>query len=55
MTLALRLEPLSADCRELGVIHADSPVYAQEVEQLLHARFPEVSIDRGEQGPPLVE
>jgi DegV family protein with EDD domain len=35
----------------LGVIHADSPVYAQEVEQLLHARFPEVSIDRGELGP----
>ena len=35
----------------LGVVHADSPTYANEVEQLLHSRFPEVSIDRGELGP----
>jgi fatty acid kinase fatty acid binding subunit len=35
----------------LGVIHADSPTYADEVEELLHTRFPEVSIDRGELGP----
>ncbi|HEY1298179.1 MAG TPA: DegV family protein, partial [Chloroflexota bacterium] len=30
----------------LGVVHADSPAYAAEVEDLLHARFPEVSVDR---------
>jgi DegV family protein with EDD domain len=35
----------------LGVLHADSPGNAQEVEQQLHARFPEVNIDRGELGP----
>lgn len=35
----------------LGVVHADSPAYAAEVEDLLHARFPEVSVDRGELGP----
>jgi fatty acid kinase fatty acid binding subunit len=35
----------------LGVIHGDSPMYAAEVEQLLHARYPEVNIDRGELGP----
>lgn len=35
----------------LGVIHADSETSAREVEELLHARYPEVSIDRGELGP----
>lgn len=35
----------------LGVMHADSPANAQEVEQLLHARFPEIAMDRGELGP----
>jgi DegV family protein with EDD domain len=35
----------------LGVIHADSPANAQQVEALLKARFPELSIDRGELGP----
>jgi DegV family protein with EDD domain len=35
----------------LGVIHADSPTNAAEVEQQLRARYPEVTIDRGELGP----
>ena len=35
----------------LGVMHADSPANAAEVEDQLHARFPEVTIDRGELGP----
>jgi DegV family protein with EDD domain len=35
----------------LGVMHADSADNAHEVEGLLKARFPEVSIDRGELGP----
>jgi fatty acid kinase fatty acid binding subunit len=35
----------------LGVVHADSETYAREVEEQLHARYPEVSIDRGELGP----
>jgi DegV family protein with EDD domain len=35
----------------LGVMHADSPANASEVENLLHARYPEISIDRGELGP----
>ena len=35
----------------LGVIHADSASHAGEVESLLKARYPEISIDRGELGP----
>lgn len=35
----------------LGVIDADSASNAREVENLLKARYPEVSIDRGELGP----
>ncbi len=35
----------------LGVIHADSPTIAGEVEAQLRAHFPEVTIDRGELGP----
>jgi DegV family protein with EDD domain len=35
----------------LGVMHADSPANAAEVETSLHARYPEISIDRGELGP----
>src|SRR5207248_734060 len=35
----------------LGVLHADSPANAHEVESLLKARHPEVSLDRGELGP----
>jgi DegV family protein with EDD domain len=35
----------------LGVMHADSPANAAEVENNLHAHFPEVTIDRGELGP----
>jgi DegV family protein with EDD domain len=35
----------------LGVVHADAPANAAEVEDLLHARFPDLSIDQGELGP----
>jgi fatty acid kinase fatty acid binding subunit len=35
----------------LGVMHADSPTIAAEVESQLRAHFPEVTIDRGELGP----
>src|SRR5918911_3304491 len=35
----------------LGVIHADAPANAAEVERQLRARYPEVTIDRGELGP----
>jgi DegV family protein with EDD domain len=35
----------------LGVIHADAPDNAAEVERQLRARYPEVTIDRGELGP----
>jgi DegV family protein with EDD domain len=35
----------------LGVMHADSPANAAEVEAQLRAHFPEVTIDRGELGP----
>ncbi len=35
----------------LGVMHGDSAANAALVEQQLHARFPEITIDRGELGP----
>src|SRR5437763_17658 len=35
----------------LGVMHGDSSSNAAEVEQQLHARFPEITIDQGELGP----
>jgi fatty acid-binding protein DegV len=41
----------SGPIERLGVVHADSPSNAAEIEQRLRARFPEVTIDRGELGP----
>src|SRR5207237_8510432 len=35
----------------LGVMHGDSSSNAAEVEQQLHARFPQITIDQGELGP----
>ncbi len=35
----------------LGVVHADAPANAAEVEDQLHARYPDLAIDRGELGP----
>jgi DegV family protein with EDD domain len=35
----------------LGVVHADSPANAAEVENQLHARYPDLTVDRGELGP----
>jgi DegV family protein with EDD domain len=35
----------------VGVMHADSPANAAEVEDRLHMRYPDLSVDRGELGP----
>ena len=35
----------------LGVMHGDSSTNAAAVEQQLHARLPEITIDQGELGP----
>jgi len=35
----------------LGVMHADAPANAALVEDQLHGRFPDLSVDRGELGP----
>jgi DegV family protein with EDD domain len=35
----------------VGVVHADSPAKAAEVEDQLHTRYPDLSVDRGELGP----
>jgi DegV family protein with EDD domain len=35
----------------LGIMHADSPTHAAEVERQLQAHYPEITIDRGELGP----
>ncbi|HEY2593366.1 MAG TPA: DegV family protein [Chloroflexota bacterium] len=35
----------------LGVVHADAPSNAAQVEDQLHMRYPDVAVDRGELGP----
>jgi len=35
----------------LGVVHADAPANAADVEDQLHARYPDLAVDRGELGP----
>jgi DegV family protein with EDD domain len=35
----------------LGVMHADAPANAAQVEDRLHARYPDLKVDRGELGP----
>jgi DegV family protein with EDD domain len=35
----------------LGVVHADAPANAADVEDQLHIRYPDLAVDRGELGP----
>jgi fatty acid kinase fatty acid binding subunit len=35
----------------LGVVHADAPANADDVEDQLHTRYPDLAVDRGELGP----
>jgi len=35
----------------LGVVHADAPANAADVEDQLHTRYPDLAVDRGELGP----
>ena len=55
MSSALRrlVELVGAEGRleRLGVMHADAPANAADVEDQLHLRYPDLAVDRGELGP----